>query len=93
MQERKSVIIDAGHGGSDPGAVYEGRQEKDDALNLALAVGRILENNGVDVMYTRINDVYDTPLERLRLSMNRGQIIWFPFIGMPCPYRGQLPGS
>ena len=44
MSETKRVIIDAGHGGSDPGAVFEGRQEKDDALRLALAVGRILEN-------------------------------------------------
>ena len=26
------VVIDAGHGGSNPGAVYNGRQEKDDAL-------------------------------------------------------------
>lgn len=72
LQERKSVIIDAGHGGSDPGAVYEGRQEKDDALNLALAVGRILENNGVDVMYTRINDVYDTPLEKAQIVNESG---------------------
>ena len=32
------VVVDAGHGGSDPGAVYEGRQEKDDNLALALAV-------------------------------------------------------
>ena len=27
-----SIMLDAGHGGSDPGAVYQGRQEKDDAL-------------------------------------------------------------
>ena len=72
MQERKSVIIDAGHGGSDPGAVYEGRQEKDDALNLALAVGRILENSGVDVMYTRMSDVYDSPLEKAQIANESG---------------------
>ena len=58
MSETKRVIIDAGHGGSDPGAVFEGRQEKDDALRLALAVGRILENAGVEVMYTRVTDVW-----------------------------------
>ena len=28
------VVIDPGHGGSDPGAVYNGRQEKDDVLRL-----------------------------------------------------------
>ena len=30
------VIVDAGHGGRDPGAVYQGRNEKDDALDLAM---------------------------------------------------------
>ena len=49
-----SIMVDAGHGGErDPGAVYNGRQEKDDALRLALAVGEILQNHGIDVEYTR----------------------------------------
>ena len=34
-----TVMIDAGHGGFDNGASYEGRKEKNDTLNLALAVG------------------------------------------------------
>lgn len=34
-----SIMLDAGHGGRDPGAVYNGRQEKDDTLALTLAVG------------------------------------------------------
>lgn len=46
MAERKIVVIDAGHGRADPGAKFEGRQEKDDALRLALAVGNILSQNG-----------------------------------------------
>ena len=41
------IMIDAGHGGRDPGAVYNGRQEKDDVLALALAVGQILEDSGL----------------------------------------------
>ena len=44
------IALDAGHGGSDPGAVYNGRNEKDDNLRLALAVGDILKNKGVDVV-------------------------------------------
>lgn len=59
-----SVVIDAGHGGSDPGAVYNGRQEKDDMLRLAKAVGDILSNSGVDVSYTRTDDVYETPFQK-----------------------------
>lgn len=58
------VVIDAGHGGSDPGAVYQGRQEKDDTLALALAVGRILEQNGVEVYYTRTTDIYESPTQK-----------------------------
>jgi len=58
------VVIDAGHGGNNPGAVYKGRQEKDDALSLALEVGRILESNGVEVYYTRTSDVYEPPARK-----------------------------
>lgn len=59
-----SIMLDAGHGGRDPGAVYNGRQEKDDTLRLTLAVGEILQNNGIDVEYTRTTDVYETPFEK-----------------------------
>ncbi len=59
-----TVAIDAGHGGMDYGASYNGRREKDDNLKLALMVGEILENNGVDVVYTRTTDVYDTPFQK-----------------------------
>ena len=56
-----TVILDAGHGGSDLGAVYQGRREKDDNLALTLAVGDILAANGVDVLFTRTTDIYETP--------------------------------
>ena len=60
-----SIMVDAGHGGErDPGAVYNGRQEKDDALRLALAVGEILQNHGIDVEYTRTTDVYESPAQK-----------------------------
>ena len=39
------ITIDPGHGGRDPGAVFEGRRESDDNLDLALAVGELLEEN------------------------------------------------
>lgn len=38
------IILDPGHGGSDPGATFNGRQEKDEALGLAMSVGKLLEN-------------------------------------------------
>ena len=59
-----SIMLDAGHGGRDPGAVYNGRQEKDDTLQLTLAIGEILQNNGIDVEYTRTTDVYESPYQK-----------------------------
>lgn len=58
------VILDAGHGGANPGAVYGGRREKDDSLNLVLAVGERLAQAGVDVYYTRVTDIYESPYEK-----------------------------
>ena len=52
MTGNEKVILDAGHGGDEPGAIYNGRKEKDDTLRLTLAVGRILEENGVSTLYT-----------------------------------------
>ena len=59
-----SIMLDAGHGGRDPGAVYNGRQEKDDTLALTLAVGEILQGRGIDVLYTRTTDVYESPYQK-----------------------------
>ncbi len=64
------IVIDAGHGGADWGASFEGRKEKDDVLNLAFAVGQILENAGIDVEYTRTTDVYNTPFEKATMGNN-----------------------
>ncbi len=61
-----SVILDAGHGGADLGATYQGRQEKDDNLRLAMAVGDLLTQDGYDVKYTRTTDVYDTPYQKVQ---------------------------
>ncbi len=70
------IVIDAGHGGRDPGAVSNGRQEKDDALALAMAVGEKLADRGVDVVFTRTEDVYQTPYEKAQIS-NREQPDYF----------------
>lgn len=66
------IALDAGHGGSDHGAVYKGRQEKDDTLDLTLAVGDILKKNGIDVYYTRTTDEYETPFKKATDANNSG---------------------
>lgn len=66
------VTIDAGHGGYDGGANYYGRLEKNDNLEIALAVGELLEQNGIEVGYTRITDVYNSPNEKARIANEQG---------------------
>ena len=73
------IILDAGHGGEDPGAVYKERKEKDDNLKLTLAVGKILEDKGVDVVYTRTTDIYQTPFEKARLANESGADYFISF--------------
>lgn len=93
MADAKSVIIDAGHGGDEPGAMYNGRREKDDALRLALAIGRILENNGVDVMYTRTTDVFDTPLEKAQIANQSGADYFISIHRNAFPVPGAASGA
>ena len=45
---------------------YNGRKEKDDNLALALAVGEILSDSGVEVGFTRVEDVYQSPVDKAR---------------------------
>ena len=55
-----TVVIDAGHGGKDPGTHGQTMKEKDVALKIALRVGSYIEKNlpGVKVIYTRKTDIY-----------------------------------
>ena len=68
----RKVIIDAGHGGVEPGAIYDGRKEKNDTLQLAFDLGNALERRGIQVEYTRVNDVYDSPYEKAAIA-NRSE--------------------
>ena len=68
MAKQNSVIIDPGHGGSDPGAIYGNRREKDDTLALAYDIGNALEQRGIRVEYTRIGDIYNSPYEKAQIG-------------------------
>ena len=86
------IMLDAGHGGNDPGAVYGGRQEKDDNLRLAMAVGNILSQNGIDVVYTRTDDVYQSPIEKARLANASGADYFTSFQRNSSPEPNQYSG-
>ena len=74
-----SIMLDAGHGGRDPGAVYNGRQEKIDTLSLTLAIGQILQERGIDVLYTRTTDIYESPYQKA-MEANEAGVDFFSSI-------------
>ena len=63
------VTLDAGHGGHDYGAVYNGHIEKNITLAIALKVGEILkENKNIEVNFTRKTDVFIELVERSNIA-------------------------
>ena len=65
-----TLVIDAGHGGKDPGAIGRTRQEKNINLAVALAFGKLVEQNcpDVKVVYTRKTDVFVELDERANIA-------------------------
>lgn len=64
----KTIVIDAGHGGRDPGAVNKNKYEKVAALAIAKKVGAKLKEKGCSVKYTRNCDKFVTLAERCKFS-------------------------
>ncbi len=65
------VVIDPGHGGSDIGAQYNGRFEKNDNLEIALLVCENLRDMGVEACLTRNNDKFVELKDRCTLANRR----------------------
>lgn len=71
----KTVVIDAGHGGYDPGSIgCSGGKEKNITLSVALKVGSILKKNGVNVVYTRKSDTVTWSTEIKKALISRANI-------------------
>lgn len=67
---KKLVVLDAGHGGTDPGAIsVKGRKEKDFNLAVVLKVEALLKNNkNIDLVLTRSGDTYPTLSDRVKIA-------------------------
>ena len=67
------IVIDAGHGGEDPGAVGSKGKEKDVTLAVALEVGKLISENcpDVDVVYTRKTDVFIPLYNRSKIANDK----------------------
>ena len=79
-----TIMLDAGHGGYDSGAVYGDRYEKNDTLSLVLAVGTILDTH-VLPMFIRVQ----MKKRGLRIAVMR--ITLFPFIVIPARIQTHIP--
>lgn len=82
QSQKFKVVLDAGHGGKDYGAVYHGNIEKNIALQTVLRVGAILEKDPqIDVVYTRKTDVFIELQQRANIAnKSKGSI----FVSMHC---------
>lgn len=85
-----TLVIDAGHGGHDSGALGSYSKEKNINLNVALAFGRYVEQNcpDVKVIYTRKRDVFVTLHERANIA-NRNKADLFVSIHTNALPRGR----
>lgn len=75
------VVLDAGHGGKDPGALYGNVREKDITLSIVLEVGKILTNkyNNIEVVYTRQSDVFIPLIERTHIANKKHANLFVSF--------------
>lgn len=87
--DRFTLVIDAGHGGKDPGAIGRFSREKNINLSVAKAFGKLVEENcpDVKVIYTRKTDVF-IPLGRRAEIANRANADLFVSI-----HTNSLPGK
>jgi N-acetylmuramoyl-L-alanine amidase len=73
------IVIDAGHGGKDPGAVGNGLREKDLTLTLAKRIGKLLAARGAEVYYTRDSDVFVELSDRAMFANQLGADYFMSF--------------
>ena len=90
------LVLDAGHGGKDPGAPGRGKvREKNINLAVTLAVGRLVEKNlkGVKVVYTRKTDVFVELDERAAIANRAKADLFISIHTNALPNRKQMTGS
>lgn len=67
----KTICLDAGHGGRDPGARANGIVEKDFALEMVVRIGHYLRASGLSTVFTRETDVLIGINARARFARNK----------------------
>ena len=88
----KLIVLDAGHGGSDPGAEFSGLLEKTFNLDITLKTEAILKQKGINVKLTRSNDVFVGLEERAELANKWGADLFISIHNnsMPAGMKGSM---
>ena len=90
----RTIVIDAGHGGKDSGAVGKRGKEKDIALSIALKVGAYIEENmpDIELVYTRKEDVFIDLWKRAEIA-NKAEADLFISIHVNAHTRSSARGT
>lgn len=71
-----TICVDPGHGGTDPGTVANGVEEKNINLAVAMKVAKLLEEDGAKVVLTRNGDYYVSLSDRVKIANSAGRDIF-----------------
>ena len=71
FSRNKTIVIDPGHGGTDPGAVNGSLKEKTAVLGVAKKLGEILKSRGYKVYFTRSTDVFINLRSRTKFANDK----------------------
>ena len=90
----RTIVIDAGHGGKDPGSIGNNSYEKNITLAISLELGRIIKENlpGIKIIYTRKDDSFPSLYERAEIANKNNADL---FISIHCDsfYNKSVYGS
>jgi N-acetylmuramoyl-L-alanine amidase len=75
------VVLDPGHGGQDSGTIKNNLAEKDLTLDVALRVNRLLQLQGINILFTRVDDRYVSLADRAATCKRATQLCFckYPF--------------
>lgn len=86
----RRVVLDAGHGGSDPGTNGSGLEEKDINLAVSLKLQTALQNAGFEVIMARSDDSYLGLVERAALTVQEDAPV---FVSIHCNSAANIPSA
>lgn len=91
-KEKKVIVIDAGHGGKDPGAVFSSVYEKTLNLDIAKRLKKLLQAKGYEVIMTRTTDQFVELAERANIANTKKADLFISIHNnsMPSGYSGVM---